>query len=213
MSSYTTAPEKPLIIGVSGGSCTGKNTLCSFFDPRITRVIDLDAVAKNLSRKGGPIWKEIVKTWGTGILDSRGNLCRHKLRKIVFKNRKMLLLLNQITHPLIYRETRKIIAQSSNYPLIVINGAILWEGGFCRMLDYLVVVRARPEVQKERLRKRGLSASEAEWLVQSQFFQRCLEKRANLIIENNYGCLKELEPEVRRLMEIIHIRLGCKSNH
>ncbi len=212
MLNSTVAPKKPLIIGIGGGSCTGKNTLCSFFDPQTTRIIDLDVVAKNLSKKGGSIWKAVVKTWGTRILDSKGNLCRHKLRKIVFRNRKTLLLLNQITHPLIYWETKKIISKSTGYPLIIINGATLWEGGFYPMLDYLVIIKAHPKIQKERLLKRGLFISEAEQLVKSQFFQKCLEKRADLIINNDHDNPEKLKLEIQKLWEIISSCSRSESN-
>jgi len=212
MLNSTAVPKKPLIIGVGGGSCTGKSTLCSFFDPQTTRIIDLDAIAKNLSKKGGPIWKAVVKTWGTKILDSKGNLCRHKLRKIVFRNKKMLLLLNQITHPLIYWETKKIISKSTGYPLIIINGAILWEGGFYTMLDYLVIIKAHSKIQKERLLKRGLSISEVEQLIKSQFFQKCLEKRADLIINNDYDNPEKLKLEIQKLWKAISSRSRPESN-
>ena len=45
-------------------------------------VIDADKIAHEIILKGEPAYQEIVKYYGTGILDAKGNIIRRRLGKL-----------------------------------------------------------------------------------------------------------------------------------
>jgi dephospho-CoA kinase len=57
------------IVGLTGGIASGKSTFSGELAQQGLFVIDCDALAKDVSRKGGPAYKNIVKAFSEGILD------------------------------------------------------------------------------------------------------------------------------------------------
>ena len=56
-------------------------------------------MAKELQKKGAPVYDEIVAHFGEEILDEKGEINRSKLADIVFTDEKELKILNGIVHP------------------------------------------------------------------------------------------------------------------
>ena len=74
------------IIGVTGGTGSGKSTLCACLGELGATVIDADKIAKAVTLKGGAAYPEIVKEFGDGILDEKGEIVRKALGDIVFND-------------------------------------------------------------------------------------------------------------------------------
>ncbi len=75
-------------------------------------VIQADEVAKHLEEKGQPGLIKLTEAFGTGILDSEGNLDRAAFAEKIFQNPEALEQVNVIIHPLvwnwIYKKVREI---------------------------------------------------------------------------------------------------------
>ncbi|MGC8778173.1 MAG: dephospho-CoA kinase [Candidatus Caldatribacteriaceae bacterium] len=172
------------VIGIGGGAGAGKTTIASFLQDKGIKVLELDALGRKLSQKGGPIWKEVVRTWDRFFLDRQGNIDRRKLRRAAFQNFKVLFHLNQLTHPLLLRETRKWLNRNRQEEFVAVEGAILFEGKFLPFLDWIVFVEADSHRRAERLRAKGCQERDAQNLVKAQRFSPCLQKRAHFVICN-----------------------------
>lgn len=171
------------VIGVGGGTSAGKTTLVNIFGNRGWAILDLDHEARRLSRKGGSIWKALLKEFGPVILRRDGNLDRKKLGWFAFKKRKNLLHLNCITHLFLLQETRKIIARTQEKGLVV-DGAVLYEGGFLPLLDMIIYVEVNQEERVRRICQKGLSDREARRRVKGQFFLPSLRRRSSIVLQN-----------------------------
>ena len=85
------------IIGLTGGTGSGKGFVSERLKARKAYVIDADAVAHEIIEKGRPAYKAIVDYFGSEILDEDGNIFRRKLGHIVFSDKDKLAFLNSLT--------------------------------------------------------------------------------------------------------------------
>ena len=62
------------VIGLTGGTGSGKSVVSKSLAAAGAVVIDADKIAHEIILKGEPAYQEIVKYYGTGILDAKGNI-------------------------------------------------------------------------------------------------------------------------------------------
>jgi dephospho-CoA kinase len=103
-----------LVVGLTGGMCTGKSTVASMFAELGCLIIDADQVARNLVEPEAPAWKRIVRVFGKEILNKDKTLERKKLAAIIYGDAGKRKLLNSILHPLILREEERLVKDASN---------------------------------------------------------------------------------------------------
>ena len=85
------------IIGVTGSSGAGKDTLCEILENKYeAEIVDADKIAKELSKKGTMYFNSIVESFGSGIVDRQGKLNRKKLASIIYEDDKKREELNRI---------------------------------------------------------------------------------------------------------------------
>ncbi len=106
----------------------------------------------------------------------------------------MLFLLNSLAHPLLFWEAVKRLYRTGG-KAVAIDGAVLFEAGFCPLLDFLLFVDAPLDHRLERLRKQGLQEGEIILRVKSQKFLGCLRRRASKVLSND-NSLESLKREV-----------------
>ncbi|MES0278907.1 MAG: dephospho-CoA kinase [Dehalococcoidales bacterium] len=86
------------IIGLTGGIGSGKTTLAGFLKELGVAVIDADKLGHQALREN-QMRREVVATFGQGVLDSDSQVDRPKLARLVFGYPQQLARLNRITHP------------------------------------------------------------------------------------------------------------------
>ena len=101
--------EKLKILGITGGIGTGKSEAGRILRKLGGLVIDSDDVARMIVEPGTPAHAKIVEQFGTEILDAGNNIDRKKLGAIVFNDKSLRLLLNEITHKSILEEIKNMI--------------------------------------------------------------------------------------------------------
>ena len=87
-----------LLVGLTGGIGSGKSLAGKIFEELGAHVLDADQLCRDLVLPGQVALKEIVQSFGKKILDSRGNLDRKKLAKLVFQNNEKKVILEGILH-------------------------------------------------------------------------------------------------------------------
>lgn len=86
------------IIGLTGGSGTGKGTVAARMRSLGAGWVDADAVYRGLCAENREMLDALDAAFG-GVTDENGALDRPKLAKIVFSDPEKLALLNRITTP------------------------------------------------------------------------------------------------------------------
>jgi dephospho-CoA kinase len=160
-----------LRLGLTGGIASGKSTVGSMLRKLGLTVLDADSIAHELIETGEPAYEEVVREFGSTILNADKRVSRAALAKIVFADPVKLKRLNAIVHPRV--EERLLVEfeklQRHAAPAVAfVEAALIIEAGLDKKLDGVVVVWCEPEQQLERLLARGLSEDEARRRINSQ---------------------------------------------
>ena len=91
-------------VALTGGIATGKSTVARHFADLGVSVIDADQISRNLVDNSPKIRTELVEHFGSSILKKNATIDRDKLRAIIFTFPKEREWLEQVLHPLIFRE-------------------------------------------------------------------------------------------------------------
>lgn len=128
------------VIGVIGGSGSGKSTVSQIFSAHGLYPIDCDRVARQIVEPGLPCLEKLVLAFGEDILDENGRLNRKMLAQKAFSSPENTEKLNRITHPTILEEVRRQMTEHADCAGILVDGAALVESGFAEVCDVVVAV-------------------------------------------------------------------------
>lgn len=187
------------IIGLCGGSGSGKTTAASVMETLGAAVIDTDRVYREICTPGSPCLKELTAAFGCGILSSDGSLDRKSLGRCVFSDQDARHLLNSISHAYILDETKRLIAvyERGGFSVVVVDAPLLFEAGFDLFCDITVGVTAPTTERILRIVARdGTTREAAESRIRSQLSDEELRRKCDFIIEN-HGDLGEFISRVR----------------
>nr|WP_294680339.1 dephospho-CoA kinase [uncultured Anaerotignum sp.] len=177
------------VIGLTGGTGSGKSVVSKSLAAAGAVVIDADRIAHEIILKGEPAYTEIVNFYGTEILDAEGNIIRKKLGEIVFHDAKKLAFLNQCTHKYICAEVDRQIAAAKQAAVakeIVLDAPLLLEAGLESRCDAVWVVYAEPEVRAKRVMERdGVSYALAKARIANQKSWEEYKQAASVVIDNS----------------------------
>jgi dephospho-CoA kinase len=188
------------LIGLTGNIACGKSAVVEMLRQHGAYVIDADRVVHRLMEPGGSIYSPVVETFGPGILAEQNNnqlpaIDRRKLGAIVFADPLQLRRLEEISHPRVRIEIKRLIRETVA-DIIVLDAIKLLENGLDQAGDAVWVVTCPLEVQLERLmRRNNFSRQEALLRIEAQPSQALKIARANVIIDNG-GDLMETECQV-----------------
>ncbi|MBE7027644.1 MAG: dephospho-CoA kinase [Ruminococcaceae bacterium] len=189
-----------LIVGVTGGTGSGKSTICAYFKEKGAKIIDADIIARDIVKEGKPALFEIKEAFGSDILFSDGSLDRKKLGKIVFASSEKLNILNGITHKYIIKEIKDRVFSSSE-EMVVIDAALLFETELFKLCDKTIAVTAPENERKKRIIKRdSLDVQTAKNRISSQKENSFYEEHSDYVIVND-GDLDGLKFKAGRVLK------------
>lgn len=175
------------VIGMCGGSGSGKGVACSFFAELGIKIIDTDKVYHTITSSDSECLRELSFTFGTSIIEN-GKLNRRALADIVFSSRDRLKLLNSIAHKHILSEVRRIIERYRNEGAVgvIVDAPLLFESGFDKECDATLAVCASTETRISRIIKRdNISKEMAIKRIQSQKSDEWLKMNCDYYIDND----------------------------
>jgi len=194
--------KKRIILGLTGSFGSGKTTVARIFKSFGAKIIDADRIAHSLIKPDTKIYKKITNTFGNDILNKDRSINRNKLANIVFNNKNLLKILNEIIHP----EVAKIIKskiKNSGSKIIILDAPLLIEAGLKNLVDKLIVVKIAKRKQIERIQhKIGLTKLDILKRIKSQISQNVKSRFANFVIDNSSTIekTKKQAETIRRLL-------------
>jgi len=186
-------------VGLTGGIGSGKSTIAGFLRNWGAEVIDSDQVARAVVDPGQPAYADIVREFGSHILNADGAIDRGRLGELVFNDDARREKLNQIVHPRVRERWQARAAElESRSPATVVVTMIplLYETAAEGEFDAVLVVACSPEAQSARLRARGLNDEQIRARVRAQLPTPVKMERADFVIWNDYS-LDNLEEQAR----------------
>lgn len=191
------------IIAVTGGIGSGKSTVAKEFKNLGAVVISADEVSRLIMKKGGLAYNKVTEVFGNGILNADKEINRKALADIVFNDKDKLMLLNSVTHSLIYKvmaeEAEK--ARNSDADVVCLEIPLLFNDKCPIDYDMSIAVIADKEVRINRVINRDkCTRNEAESRIAKQLTDEKLKEYADCVIANN-GDLKELKKAVKEVYD------------
>ena len=195
-----------IVIGLTGGIASGKSTVSQMLSELGATVVDADKVGHEAFRPHSDAWRDVVATFGSGILGQDEEIDRGKLADIVFNDPKALEQLNRIMHPLMYRvvEQRIEALRRQRVEVVVLEAALLIEANWTDLIDQVWVTVAPESDVIDRLRsQKGFTEEQARARINSQMSIAERSKCADVVIENDSdldtlrGRVEELWQKVR----------------
>lgn len=193
------------VIGITGGVGAGKSEILHYLEEKYhARIVEADRAAHFLMEAGNVCYEEIVKTFGSDILNSDKTIDRDRLGKIVFKDQRQLSLLNEIVHPrvkeLIVSEIQKERRKQKS-TLFIIEAALLLEDHYDMICDEIWYIYADEKVRTERLKKtRGYSEEKIAGIMANQKSPEEFRKACQAVIDNS-GLLKDTYAQIDRRLK------------
>lgn len=186
---------------LTGGMGMGKSTAAAWLKGRGVAVLDTDDLSREVTRPGEKALAELTEHFGEKILREDGSLNRSLLAEIVFRDERERRFLEATLHPLIrqrWHDWRRGLLENEPPPFCVVVIPLLFETGAEKEFDEVVCVACRPEIQKERLLKKGLSEEEIAGRLAAQWPIREKMRLSHHVVHNN-GTSEELYAELSRV--------------
>jgi dephospho-CoA kinase len=192
--------DKTLLIGITGGIGSGKTLACRYFESLGYKVIYADIIARQLYQSS--LKKRLVKEFGSGILDEKGNVSGPNSRKIIFSNRKNIARVNKIVHPFVIKEIDKIIRRTKR-KIILIETAIMFESGYYKKVDFTVLIYSIKKNRIRRVQKRDkMPLKNIKGLMSMQMEENKKLQMADFVIKND-STIKNFKKNLKRFAEIL----------
>ena len=187
------------VVGLTGGIGSGKTAAADEFGRLGAAVVDTDAIAHELTQKGGAALPAIEKLFGSRFLDPAGGMDRKKMRDHVFANPGAKRALEGLLHPMIREESARRIAAASAPYVVHVVPLLIESPDYRRRVDRVLVVDAPEDTQVERVRTRsGLSEDEVRAIMRTQVSRAERLAAADDVIDNG-GARHALRKQVAEL--------------
>lgn len=179
-----TRVNKMKLIAITGSIGCGKTTLAGMIRRQGYVVFDVDSWVRRLYFN-----KDFIRSIGAafpGTVDGWA-VDKRKLRNIVFNDRQQLKILESMTHPFLCRYLKRVINKNSGCrDLFFLDVALLFEMGWQKYCDRVVVADVPYEVQKRRVMERdNVGGDDFDKINNVQMSNRDKKLLADLVINTD----------------------------
>jgi len=189
-----------LHVGLTGGIGSGKSTITQIFELLNIPVYNSDLAAKKIMNENHEVRSKIVELIGKESY-SGSNINRSFISEKVFNNNTLLQKLNQIVHPMVYKDyDHWAKVQNSDY--VIKESALLLDTLPYQKVDQIVVVFSPLALRIKRVMTRdNLSFEETTLRISKQRPDKEFIEAADYIIVN------DLQHSLISQVQNIHLEL------
>ncbi len=147
-----------IVVGIAGGSGTGKSTVARHIAERFGGVhIDADHVAHAVLAEDARVLEELRRSFGEGIMNADGSVNRLRLGRSVFADASRLERLNAIVHPAVMARCARAVdeARSGGARVAVVDAALLLEVEMPFAADLMLALTCDRETRLARIMAKG----------------------------------------------------------
>lgn len=193
--------KKIIKVGITGGTGSGKSSVCNYLTKKGLQVIDSDAIARKLLDRDTVTYDLVVSHFGEKILKANGEINRQLLSSIVFGSSDELNFLQNVVTKETVEIVKKLLEKSRpEMKIIFLDAPLLFETGLDQDVDIVWFVLASQDKRLKRLSKRdGIPVFEIEKRMSAQMPEEQKEMLADIVIENE-GSLDDLYSKVDKLL-------------
>jgi dephospho-CoA kinase len=204
-------PDAPVLV-LAGGTGTGKSMLAAELAARGAYVVDADRIGHEVLLDPD-VRARLVAAFGTGILDTGGEIDRRRVGTLVFTDATARARLEAIVHPPLLAEIGRRVdhLRGSRAVGLVVVDAALWlqfEPPAARpRVDLVLMTTADRETRRGRIMRRdGLDAESAERRIEAQTAIEASLHRADAVLDT----ATDRRQAVTALLQLLDERLGLR---
>jgi dephospho-CoA kinase len=226
-----------LRVGLTGGLGAGKSTVAQMLRELGAEVIESDELGRAIMEPRQAAFDQIVRVFGTGVVNPDGRLNRGRLADLAFKDGRVKEL-NAIIHPAVIEAQGQWMEQVFDrdpQAVAVVVSALIFEvernaresgdanyvlADFRRRIDRVILVTAPDEEKIARFVTRvcvdGADREKVEADARSRLTHQIPDSekapRADYLLENT-GDMVALHAQVRKLWPILKQESNLKLSH
>jgi dephospho-CoA kinase len=188
----------PYLIGLTGGIGSGKSTVAGFMASLGARIIDTDAISRQLTQAGGAAIESIRDHFGAHLIDANGALDRVQMRTLVFHEPRAKARLESILHPLIFVHSQTQVRQALERVVVLDIPLLVETTRWLTQVHQVWVVDCDEEMQVQRVIKRsGWKEDAVRRVIAQQASREERRRHADVVILNDSG-LSTLSDQVNQ---------------
>ena len=197
-----------IVLGLTGSIGMGKSATADLFREEGVPVYDADAAVHALYAKGGAAVAPVEAAFPGVMVD--GAIDRMALRTHVLDDAEAMRKLEAIVHPLAGDAQKQFRdkAREDGARFVVLDIPLLYEAGGYAYCDYVAVVPAPAEVQRDRVLSRpGMPEETFESILARQMPDAEKRAKADFLISTAHGfefaadCVRAIVSLMNRLVE------------
>ena len=189
------------VIALTGNIGTGKSTVAWMFGELGVPVLDADELAREAVAPKSAAWKAIYERYGRTVLGADDALNRKTIARIVFDDPVERKFLESVIHPHVKEAIEHRVAKlaKENHPFVIVEVPLLFEVGWAREFDAVIVVRCDRENEIWRCQEKfGFDREEVLLRLAAQQPLEQKVRAAHAVIDND-GPVEETKVQVYRL--------------
>jgi dephospho-CoA kinase len=184
-------------VAVTGSFASGKSTFVEMLDALGAETASADEIVHGLLSEDEETIARVAARFGEDVLTEEGGVDRQSLGRKVFGDAEALQDLEDILHPLVHRETDRLI-QTTGADLFVTEVPLLFEGGRSGAFDYTVAVVVPEGRRRAWAEQRGVGETALRAIEERQLPQQEKARRADVVVQND-GDLDKLREQAEEL--------------
>ncbi|XP_073539678.1 bifunctional coenzyme A synthase isoform X1 [Phyllobates terribilis] len=209
-------PSRPYIIGLTGGSGSGKSSIAQRLEKLGAALIDCDKLGHQSYKPEGPAYQQVIDEFGSDILCEDGTIDRRAIASKVFGNKDQLKRLTNIVWPAIATLAKEAMeeAAAKGISVCVMDAAVLLEAGWNEMVhEVWTVIIPEKEAISRIMKRDGVSEEAAKNRLASQMSNSERVEASNVVLSTLW------EPEitqkqVQKAWDLLQERINPDfSNH
>ena len=195
-----------ITLALTGSIGMGKSTVATMFAEAGIPTFDADAVVRELQGPGGRLVPLIESRFPGTTRD--GKVDREALSAVVLNDRDELAALEAIVHPAVQQERTRFIVEHGDAPALLYDIPLLFETGGDEAVEKVIVVSARPDLQRERVLSRpGMTEERFQQIVARQLPDEEKRAKADFVVDTS-GTLDETRAQVRNILTCLGLPTG-----
>lgn len=186
-------PSRPYIIGLTGGSGSGKSSIAKRLEKLGAALIDCDKLGHQSYKPGGPAYQQVIDAFSSDILCEDGTIDRRAIAGKVFGNKDQLKRLTDIVWPAIAALAKEAVeeAAAKGISVCVMDAAVLLEAGWNEMVhEVWTVIIPEKEAVARIVKRDGVSEEAAKNRLASQMSNSERIEASNVVLSTLW------EPEI-----------------
>lgn len=191
------------LVAITGSIGCGKTTIAKIVEKLGYTVFDVDGWVRRLYFKKDFI-KVICKHFPA--VEESGQVNKRALRNIVFSDNKQLKVLEGLIHPFLRETLKEVIRKNAcRDDIFFIDVALLFEMGWDKYCDFILVADVDYEIQKQRVMNRdNVTAEDFDRINNVQLSNSYKINLADVVINTD-------KPKNLLKVEMINIIQGLES--